>query len=386
MMGRRTFLLGLLVIAILVIALPLVIFFSHKQPGQQIPGQQSPGATISGSYPANIEYNNSGYGAYNQAALTNSNIGAADVTMDWSRVEPQQGAFNWTKLDAELHEWGSVGKKLVIIIRYAAESGITTGTSCPSNRFLPVWEVARIQHFCDSDRMIVIPDYFDPTFQTDLKAYVKAIADHIAQSPYPKTIIYVRIGLGLGGEGFPLMVGGRDYQLDIQQLRTWGYTPQNWLTWQENLLLYYKSVFSYTTIIYPINQMFAPASNPLNINPATGNPIQMDVAYFAASHGMGVGQQGLAPNYPSDYAKIKEILSYITQHYPGTYIQLAAWSVISKSVTPTCDATCVVQGDIQTAEQYGARSIDWWAQDDTNPAFQPYFAQWQQYVDSKFAR
>lgn len=395
MKHRFALLLGLLVLAILVLALLFADFFSQKSQ-QQVQRPQVTGTTISrspisssNSYPANIEYNNGGYGVYSQAALTNPHIGAVDVTMDWSKVEQQQGVFNWTPLDNELQAWGGAGKKLVIIIRYAAESGIRNGAGCPSSGLLPAWEASRIPTFCDSDVMTVIPDYFDATFQVDLKAFIKAIADHIAASPYKSDILFVRVGLGLGGEGYPLTnctsrCNRADYQADVQQLVTWGLTAQNWLKWQEAMLTYVKSVFPYTTVIYGINQMFSPANNPLNFNPATGNPIQMDVAYFAAANGMGVGQQGLVPNYPNDYAKIKEILKYITQHYPNTFIQFATVDPISKTVNSACDASCIIQGDIQTAEQYRARSIDWWAQDDNDPSFQSYFAQWQQYVVNRY--
>src|SRR5262250_923827 len=98
---------------------------------------------------------------------------------------------------------------------------------------------------------------------------------------------------------------------------------------QESMLSYFKSVFSYTTVIYPIVQ--------LDTNPATGNPVQMDVAYWAAAQGMGVGAQGLVPipNYP--YARLNVIIPHILSHYPNTYIQFQTVAAVSSATD--------VQGD-----------------------------------------
>ncbi len=325
-------------------------------------------------YPANIDFEPGGYGTYNPAALASSNIGAVDVNMNWFAVEPQQGVFNWGLADNEVAAWAQQRKKFTLIVRYANESGLTAGTACSAFQFLPSWEIPRIQHFCDTDRRTIIPDYFDPTFQADLKTYVKAIANHFANNPYRNSLEYVRVGVGLAGEGFPLMpcYGGgcsiADYQADQNQLVSWGYSPQHWETWQESMLSYFKSVFSYTTVIYPIVQ--------LDTNPATGNPVQMDVAYWAAAQGMGVGAQGLVPipNYP--YARLNVIIPYILSHYPNTYIQFQTVAAVSSATD--------IQGDINTANGYGARSIEWYSQDAINPSCQQYFQRWQQTVDSKF--
>jgi hypothetical protein len=55
-----------------------------------------PARTTGSAYPANIEYDhNTAYGWYEQSNLTNPNIGAVAINMNWSGVEPQQATFNW---------------------------------------------------------------------------------------------------------------------------------------------------------------------------------------------------------------------------------------------------------------------------------------------------
>lgn len=111
-------------------------------------------------------------------------------------------------------------------------------------------------------------------------------------------------------------------------------------------------------------------------DPTTGVPVQMEVAYWAAAHGMGVGALGLVPYYPSNYAGIKTIVAYILSHYPQTYIQFQTVVGIPEPR--------VIQRDIQTASQLGARSIEWYEDDATNPNYQSYFLKWQHMVSQKF--
>lgn len=351
----RTLLLSFALLLVL-FALSLTIFIIRQQ--------NTPLPTRSKLYPANIDFEPlESYGTFNPAALSNPNIKAVDVNMNWINVEPQQGIFNFGPADNEIAAWARQGKNFTLIIRYVDETGIANGTDCNIRQFLPSWEIMRIQHFCDTDRRTIIPDYFGPTFEGDLKAYVKAIADHFAQSPYKNDLLYVRIGLGLGGEGFPLTPAG-DYAIDKLQLENWGYTPGAWAAWQKALLTYYKSVFPYTTIIYPVNG--------LDTDQATGKPVQDEVAEWAAAQGMGIGQQGLRPqsNYP--------LFRSLRSEYPQMYIQFQTVLAINGGKNE-------VQGDIQAAHRNGAQFIEWYSQDTANPSFQPLFAQWQQMVDSVFA-
>ena len=367
---RKWYVVGVFILVLL--AVILAVFLTQQHP--VIPPQPNKVPSPS-RYPANIDFPVSGYatpggyGVYNPAALTNPNVGGVDINLDWQLVEPQQGVFRWAPLDSEMAAWGGAGKKLVFIVRYLEESRITNGTNCNNRQALPSWEIARVQHFCDTDSRLIIPDYFDPLFIADTKAFVKAIADHVAKSPYKNSIIYVRIGVGLAGEGMPIMSKQPDYQADINRLRSYGYSPQNWETWQEGMLSYYQSVFPWTTVIYPISN--------LDKNPTTGNPIQVDVAYWAAAHGFGIGAQGLIPRPDYSFADLNTIMPYVRSHWPNAYIQFQTVTSIG--------SYSGVQGDIATANAYGARTVEWFDTDMTNPSFQPLFQQWQQMVNSKFA-
>ena len=384
---------GILALVLLILVLSFVVFLIKQQTigSVQVPSATSsqspieesvpvPGATSSATparsatpvnspYPANIDNEGlSRYGTYHSSALANPNVAAIDINMNWVDVEPQQGVFNWAPADNEAAAWAAAGKRFTLIVKYINEG--TSGTDCSSPQLIPSWEIARIPSFCDTDMGTLIPDYFDPTFTADLQAYIQAIASHFAASPYRNNLLYVRIAVGEGGEGLPIMLRGDYASVDKPHLVTWGYTPTTWAAWQKEMMTSYQHAFSYSTVIYPLNG--------LDIDPTTGQAVQLEVARWAASQGMGVGQQGL------QLGTSTPIFQQLRSQYPRLYIQYQTISFVSNSVTSSCDATCVVQADIQAAENNGAQFIEWYAADVVNPAYQSLFAQWQQIVNSKY--
>ena len=309
------------------------------------------------SYPANIDLETiSSYGTYNAAALTNPTISAVDINLNWINVEPGQGVFNWAPADQEMAAWVAHGKKFTLIVRYIKEGA--SSDACTSAQFLPAWEIARIQSLCSHG--ILLPDYFDPTFTADLKGFVNAIAEHIDASLYKQNLLYIRIGVGEGGEGFPF---NPNYASEVRpQFEAWGYTPTHWAAWQKELMAYYQSVFPQTTIIYPVNSQ--------DTDPATGQNVSVENANWAAAYGFGVGQQGLQPGTNSP------LLQSLRVRYPTLYIQYQTIGVV--------DSYTAVQADIQAAEINGAQSIEWYSPNAVDPTYQSLFVQWQQTVNSKF--
>lgn len=388
MKRRRAIFLGLIAVAILILAL-LFVVFAFQRSQQPVQNQKTPGATatISGSYPANVEFDNPGtypYGGYNPASLSNSNVGGVVINFSWGAVEPQQGVFNFAPADNEIAAWVHAGKKVVFQVRFLKQGGVASVPNCGAANQgddLPVWEVNRIPHLCQSFRGMIIPNYFSPTFQADAKAFVSAVAQHYSNSPYRSSIVYVRVATGTGGEQ-NLLQGCRspscrsEYQADVQQLMSWGYSPAALITYDENMLSFDKSVFNYTTVMYALGGPI-PQVGKLNINPETGNPVWMDVAEWAAANGMGVGQMGLnpSPSYASG-GGLSTIISNILAKYPNTYIH---FQTVDR-VTSAAD----VQADITTATNLHARTIEWYEQDINNPSYQSLLQQWQQTVNSKF--
>jgi hypothetical protein len=252
-----------------------------------------------------------------------------------------------------MSDWSKAGKKFVMVARFAGEGN----AGCSGSQLMPAWEIAKIPHLCDTSKGTVIPDYFDPTFKADWKAYVAAIGQHIAASPYKNSLLYIRAAVGLGGEGFPYFSSA-----DLPQLQAWGYTVAGWGTWQEDMLTSYKSSLPFTKIIFPFN----------------GLSTDTTVGAWAAAQGFGVGQQGLHPG------TVANSFSKLRSQYPNMFMQFQTVLTLDKTATSTCDVACTAQGDVTAAENNGAQFIEWYTQDITNSALQTYFVQFQQWVNKTF--
>ena len=310
-------------------------------------------------YPANIDFeagSPNAPGKYTASALSAPGIGAVTVQLNWDAMETSPGVFNWAPVDKEVADWASRGKQFILIVR------LQGGTSCTGRQVLPAWEIARVPHLCAAYPGDIIPDYFDPTYTADSHAYIQAIGQHFAQSPYRSHLAYVRIAKGRGGENMPIKGGPSDPAW--AQLQRWGLTPDTLKQYHEQRLLFEQSLFPYTHVIYNVD--------PLGVqDPATGQPLQQVIAEFAAAHGMGVGYNGLRPGSSGGIGR-----SSLAQKYPNTYITFqTVFSVGSLSA---------IQGDITTASGAGGRAIEWYTGDATNPAYQSAFQQWQSTVDTKY--
>ena len=166
----------------------------------------------------------------------------------------------------------------------------------------------------------------------------------------------------MGGEGFPIPKPTNPNIADEAQLQNYGYTPTSWAAWQRELMTYYKSVFPFTTVIYPVNGQ--------DIDPATGQDVSVENANWAAANGFGVGQQGLQPGTSS------QLFQSLRSRYPNVYIQYQTFSAEHSYGE--------VQAVIQAGERNGAQSIEWYSRNAVNPDYLSLFEQWQQTVNNKF--
>lgn len=326
-------------------------------------GVSSTSAANTVRYPANVEYNGRDmkYGQYQTASLTNPNITGVDVIMNWNDVEPEQGVFNWGPADKEIADWSNQGKKFVVVVRYTHKLNLTT---CDRyKQWMPVWEQNRIPTLCSTGE--IVPDYYDATFQSDLTAYVRAIAEHIAASPYASHFAYIRIGLGFAGEGYPCL--GCDSKA-WDTLTDWGYTPHSWALWQEQMLTKYRqAIRPYLSV--PI--IYAMGNN--TNDPVTNQPIAQEVAYWAAPKGYGVGSEGLHSRLSGTAINV---MKYVHANYPGDYIQFQTVTYVN--------GTSDLDGDIAIAHSVGAKTIEWYGKDTVQSAYQSYFKEWQQTINDQY--
>ena len=321
-------------------------------------------------------------GSFTAAGLTAPSIQGGDVVMSWSWLEPNppvDGAhqYNWSPFDSEVAQWHRAGKRVMLLVRYVGDAA--GPGSCDGEQMMPAWEIARVPHVCGASGAI-IPNYFDPTFIADLQAFVAAIGSHYGHSPDRSAIAYVRIATGVGGEETAVKGDWRDWAA-FEQMARWGYTPYAWRDWVEARLSSYQQAFAWTIVLNSVDVIVDSASNCTPAGPClfrdpqpdptsgqTGLPIQAEIAYWAAAHGFGIGQQGLAPGY--DTARIREITAYIKAHWPRTFIEF--------QTVQTDNDPASIEGNIQTAFCYGGSTIEWYPVVATNAAYQQAFARWDQ--------
>lgn len=313
---------------------------------------------------ANVVFDRTaGYGHHDPATLANPNICGVDIMMDWAAVETSKGTYDFAPADAQADAWARAGKTFVIVIRYTNEFP----RDCTKPQNLPGWEMKRIPYLCDRAMGSVIPNYFDKTFLADFKAYVSAVAEHFKASPVRDHLLYVRIGVGLGSEGFFLRPCRRghdcDYDAAMAKLKEWGFSLERWAAWQKDMMSFYQDAFAYSKVIYPIVN--------LGINPATGQSIQNEVSEWAVARGMGLGGLGLRPGFGRGPARIVDIFTQAKTRHPKVLLQL-------QTFRPVPDAE-ELAGDIEIAKQLGAQTVEWYGTDVNDPRYQKLFRGWMDY-------
>jgi hypothetical protein len=361
-------------------------------------------------FPANVDFDNTGgYGAYGPTVLGDTYVQGVDINVDWSSVQIHPGtassSFRWGPLDKTASAWAGRGKHLVLVVRAANETGGATvsGSTCArdADQFLPKWEITALGKdgtYCDSDLETIVPDWFSPTFQNDFRTFVRALGKHVSAESYYSSISYVRVGDGLGGEGFYLMpdnVGNSDCSPahrapPCQEDETadkawiishWHYSPLAWEHFQEQMLAAYDAAFP-----PPVQVIYSIARQ--DTIPGSTYQLDYDVVDWATTAGhtrydnIGIGEQCLPPGgLTNDYADFSAIDSLIRHRNPNAYIQFQTCGVTTTAAQEL--------GIIKAAEGYGARSIEWYERTFTRQGGTPSvkdMTAYQTWVNNTFGR
>jgi hypothetical protein len=347
-------------------------------------------ATSTVQFPANVDFASGAYGAYNPAALTDSWVQGVDINVNWSSVETAPGVYDWNPLDTEANAWAGQGKHIVLVVRAANETG--GGCQAGSAQYLPGWEITALQNavgpdgtYCDTDLDSLVPDWFSSTFQSDFQAFVSALGAHVSAQSYYSSISYVRIGVGLGGEGWYLMPNGtgsgcstsppttpcqEDFSTDKTWIEdNWGYTAQGWENFQETMLAAYDAAFP-----APVQVIYAIAAYDTLPD---GTPVEEAVAEWGTNYGgIGIGAECLAPGGLGSYADFGTIDTWVRDNHPNAYIQFQ-----------TCGQTATTadeQSIIDAAEGYGAKSIEWYEDTIVSPPSASDMTAYQTWVNKTF--
>lgn len=130
------------------------------------------------------------------------------LRLAWGLLEPEEGRFNWSLVDAPAQKWIAKGKQIALRLS-ASESGMEYATpkwveraGAKGYRFTP-GKGEEAQGRCWE------PDYNDPVFLAKLENFLKAAAARYDDSPH---VAFVDVGsFGVWGEGHTYWSTKRPY-------------------------------------------------------------------------------------------------------------------------------------------------------------------------------
>jgi len=108
--------------------------------------------------------------------LANPDVAGVSIRYPWFDLEPKEGDFDWTFIDAEVARVAAAGKQ--VLLRIGTMSGrpawVTTAVRRAGGKFFT---------FDDNGVETTIPVFWDPTFLAKKKAMIVAVGKHFTGNP-----------------------------------------------------------------------------------------------------------------------------------------------------------------------------------------------------------
>jgi hypothetical protein len=231
-------------------------------------------------------------------------ISGAVLRVDWSDFDLGDSAtgkhtrYDFKIIDDAMAPWIAAGKTANLVVHTTPYGGPPScpgsgsgshGQSGVGNCAMPAWMWTTLGSSnyvtCDGAQA---PNFFADTFQANYEAAIKALTEHYANN---KSVSYIRVGLGKGGE-INLPKGWQDPSSPCGEAYTkrWGYTIGNsgkytWNAYLEKMLDFEGNLHSSRQLIVSITPVQAPGVNPQEVADF--------IAPIAVKNGVGFGNQGL---------------------------------------------------------------------------------------------
>jgi LysM repeat protein len=177
----------------------------------------------------------------NSAALAHDpDIAGRSLVYYWAQLEPRPGVYRWDLIDRDLRPWAAAGKKA--ILRVSAAGWANWDRAAGSGHGTPFWVYAQGVTSVTERDGAVLPQYWNPVFQRDLAAFLKALAARYDGNPH---LAAVDISVGVGGETKP------DSEKNPDLLALWrsiGYTDPVWWTCVQQTITAYTAAFHRTPL------------------------------------------------------------------------------------------------------------------------------------------
>lgn len=205
--------------------------------------------------------------------LTNKSLTAAVIKVDWSSFDAGSGTYNFAATDAAIAPYLKAGKKVALVVWAVSDSaaGEYGNASTPGY----IWALLGPKNYvnCTTQAGVQrLPNYLDPLWATNYKKAIDAIGSHYAHNP---GILYIRVGLGHGGETIP----GAGWQNVFPA--GWGVTVASWIAYLKDLLEHEATIPGVQWMVG-----ITPMGNP-------SDQVPNAIAAVAAPLKIGFGSQGL---------------------------------------------------------------------------------------------
>lgn len=265
---------------------------------------------------------------------TDPDVAGRSLVYYWGQLEPQPGVYNWNLIDQDMAPWVAAGKK--VILRVATAGWASWDKSADSAHGTPDWVYAQgVKSVTETDGA-VLPQYWNPTFLSDLNQFLQAFA---ARYDGNANVALVDVAVGVGGETKP------DSEKNPNLLSLWqsiGYTDQVWWSTVQQIIDMYTGAFTQTPLALMPDKTFLGNTSGYNEAKTLG---------YAVSKGIWLQDNGLLPN----------------RTLPAPWGQTP---VVSEQRNPTSTDGNSLAGELQAAVANHSRIILVFTQDLTNPADQ----------------
>ncbi|MFQ5606235.1 MAG: hypothetical protein ACE5HS_23430, partial [bacterium] len=113
--------------------------------------------------------------------LNLDHVKGGQIFTNWKDLEPDSGAFNWTRLDDELALMNSLGVKASVQV------------NANLNDF-PDWIFQSVAActLLSKNPNFIYPQFWDPIFLNHTKQFINALAEHLKASPYKENVLLIR--------------------------------------------------------------------------------------------------------------------------------------------------------------------------------------------------
>ncbi|MGA8431143.1 MAG: hypothetical protein WB729_15070 [Candidatus Sulfotelmatobacter sp.] len=305
----------------------------------------------------------------NKSAKAFPYISGAVLRVDWSDFDLGDAStgkhtrYDFKIIDDAIAPWIAAGKTANLVLHTTPYGG---PPSCPGNGSgshgqsgvgncaMPAWMWTALGNSnyitCDGAQA---PNFFADAFQSNYEAAIKALTEHYAQN---KSVSYIRVGLGKGGE-INLPRGWQDPSTPCGEAYTkrWGYTIGNsdkytWNAYLEKMLDFEGSLHSSRQLMVSITPVQAPGVNPQEVSDF--------IAPIAVKNGIGFGNQGLGQGAMRNCTSMQADWCALFERYQG---QVPLELQTLGPTCPTCEAGSQ-QGPGQGQGRQGAWQNRNWGQ------------------------